>query len=244
MRATAGRLLLIGVLGVTLVGLVGCGGDKTGGPIGPPGDIVARAPDATYGARTAEVLITATTANARGVVDLARRDGRLAVLAPGHPKAADLVITGGAGYVKGASDPAYVPLGGSVPPVLRGGDPWADIDLVRGTVHVRSDGGAEVDGASTLGYTLTVDPQQAIDTTPSLRQDAVRAALAGRSMMFTMAVWIDSRFRLRRIEVPSDFSFKSTTPPTRVDGRTIATDVDFVAFIAQASPVTRPPGLN
>jgi hypothetical protein len=237
-------LFLIGLLAAALLGLASCGGDKSGGPVGAPEDVVGRSPDATLAARTAEVFITAPSANARGVIDLAGRDGRLAVLAPGHPVAADLLIVDGAGYVKAASDPGYSSLGTSLPQVLPGGDPWAAIDLIRGTVHILSNGGGAIEGASTIGYTITVDPQQAIDTTPAARQAAVRAALGGRTAMFKMEVWIDSLLHLRRIEVPVDFSFKSTTPPTRVDGATIATDIDFVTFGVPAPGVTPPTNLN
>jgi hypothetical protein len=232
------------MLSPVLLGLASCGGDKTGGPLGAPEDVVGRAPDVTLAARTAEIFITAPSANARGVIDLAARDGRLAVLAPGHPVAADLLVVGGAGYVKGASESAYSSLGTSLPQVLPGGDPWAAIDLIRGTVHILSNGGSAIEGASTIGYTITVDPQQAIDTTPTLRQPAVRAALGGRTAMFKMEVWIDSALHLRRIEVPADFSFKSTTPPTRVDGATIATDIDFVTFGVPAPAVSPPANLN
>ncbi len=226
------------------MGLVGCGGDKSGGPIGAPGDIVGRSPDVTLAARTAQILITAPTANARGVVDLSAHNARLAVLAVGDPKAADLLVVAGHGYVKGAADASYSALGGPLPRVLLGADPWADIDLVRGTVHILSNGGGEVQGASTIGYTITVDPQQAIDTTPAARRDALRAVLAGRTALFTMDIWVDSQIRLRRIEVPADFSFKTTTPPTRVDGATIATDVDFVTFGVPAPAVTAPLAAN
>ena len=58
--------------------------------------------------------------------------------------------------------------------------------------------------------------------------------------MFQMEVWIDSQLRLRRIEVPADFGFKSVTPPTRVDGATIATDIDFVTFGVPVPRVTPP----
>jgi len=240
MHSTTGRLFFIGAMTVALLGLGGCGGDKSGGPLGAPEDIVGRAPDTTLAAGTATIYVTSPTAEARGAVDLRTRDGRLAVSARGHPKPADLVVVGGAGYVKAATDVSYSPLTGALPAVLHGGDPWADIDLVRGTVHILSNGGGEVEGASTIGYTLTVDPQQAIETTPPARQDAVRAVLEGRTAMFKMDVWIDSRFRLRRIEVPTDFSFKSVTPPTRVDGATIASDVDFVTFGVPVEATTPP----
>jgi hypothetical protein len=241
MHSTAGRLFCIGALAVALLGLSSCGGDKSGGPVGAPEDIVGRAPDTTLAAGTAQIYITSPTAEAKGVIDLRSRDGRLSLSARGHPVPADVLISGGHGYVKAAADSGYAPLAAAVPQVLQGGDPWADIDLIRGTVHILSNAGGEVEGVSTIGYTLTVDPQQAIETTPSARQDAVRAVLSGRTAMFQMEVWIDSQFRLRRIEVPTDFSFKSVTPPTRVDGATIASDVDFVTFGVPVGPITPPP---
>jgi hypothetical protein len=230
-----------GLAGFALVAvLAACGGDKSGGPSGPPGDVVGRAPDVTLSARTAQIFITAPTANARGSVDFAAHEGRLSVLAAGDPKPADLLIVGGTGYVKASNDRSYAALDGPLPQAIRGGDPWTAVDLVRGTVHILSNGGGEIDGASTIGYTITVDPQQAIETTPAPRQAALEALLAGRTAPFTMDIWIDSRLRLRRIEVPADFSFKSTTPPTRVDGATIATDVDFVTF-GVSVPTVAPP---
>jgi hypothetical protein len=239
-HSTSGRFLFVGAIAVALLVFVTCGGDKTGGPSGAPEVVVGRAPDMTMAAGTAQVIITSPTANAHGAIELGTRDGKLAVLAPGYPKAVDLLVVEDRGYLKASSATSYTPLAGSMPQVLPSGDPWADIDLVRGSVHILSDGGGEVDGASTIGYTLTVDPQQAIETTPAPRQAALRALLGGRSTMFKMTVWIDSQLRLRRIEVPADFSFPTVTPPTRVDGATIGTDVDFVTFGVPAPAVTLP----
>lgn len=228
------------MVSTSLLGLVACGGDKSGGPVGAPEVVVGKAPDVTRAAGTASVIITSPTANAHGSISLTAREGRLDVLSPGHPKAVALVIVADRGYVKDPADSSFTALAGSLPEVFPSGDPWADIDLVRGTVHILSNGGGEVDGASTIGYTLTVDPQQAIETTPTDRQDALRSLLGGRKALFQMDVWIDSQLRLRRIEVPAAFGFKSVTPPTRVDGATIATDVDFVSFGVAVPVVTRP----
>jgi hypothetical protein len=192
--------------------IAGCGGDRSGGPAGRPEDVVGRAPDVTLSARTARIRINSPTAAASGVVDFAARSGRLKVAAPGLTKAVNVVISDGDG----------------LPPALVGGDPFANVDLVRGTVHILSDGGAEVDGASTIRYTLTIDPQQAIEVTPPARQPEIRAVLQGRTAMFPMDVWIDSKLLIRRVEVPTDL--KATTPVTRVDRLPIATDVDFLSF--------------
>lgn len=210
--------------------ITGCGGDRSGGPLGSPDSVVARAPDTTLAEQTAKVFVTAPSANATGVVDLRAGNGRFDVSATGYAKPTDLEVAGGVGRIRIPPATAWTPLPAAIPSVLQGGDPWADIDLVRGTVHILSNGGAEVEGVSTISYTLTVDPQQAVETTPPARQGALKASLGGRTEPFQMGVWIDSHFRLRRVEVPYSFDFKSTTPPTRVDGATIATDVDFVTF--------------
>jgi hypothetical protein len=225
------------------MGFAGCGGaQNSGGPLGTPESIVTRAPDTTMAAGTAKIFITSPTADATGDIDLNARDGRLDLACCGQAKpSAEVVIVGGAGYVKSGTDRSYAALGKAVPDVLAGGDPWADIDLVRGTVHILSDGGGEVQGVSTIGYTLTIDPQQAIETTPPQRQAALRSLLAGRSALFQITVWIDTEYRLRRLEVPTSFSFPKVTPPTRVDGAYIASDVDFVTFGVSMPPVTTPP---
>jgi hypothetical protein len=88
---------------------------------------------------------------------------------------------------------------------------------------------------------LTIDPQQAIETTPRARQAAVTTLLAGRTKLFTIEVWIDSHYRIRSIEVAADLTdFSGETPPTRIDGATIATDVDFVSFGVSVPPLTVP----
>jgi hypothetical protein len=229
-----GRIFAIGLAAAALLAagiwVARSGGDKSGGPVGAPETVVGKAPDTTLAQGTAKIFITAPSANAAGVVDLHARSGRLTVSATGFARPADLVVAQGVGRIKTPPATTYLSLPGAVPSVLPSGDPFVDIDLVRGTVHILSNGGGEVEGVSTISYTLTVDPQQAIETTPADRQGALTAILAGRTSLFQMEVWIDSQFRLRRIEVPDNFSFKSVTPPTRVDGATIGTDVDFVTF--------------
>jgi hypothetical protein len=235
-RARLGAAVIIAV--ATIVA-AGCGGDRSGGPIGSPEDIVTKAPDLTLAARTARVSINAPVATAQGVVDLITRSGRLRVtdVALGMP--ADVVVVEGRGYAKRASDPAWTAIAGALPEALRGGDPFANLDLVRGTVHILSDGGAEVDGASTLRYTLTIDPEQAITTTPPDRQAALRAVLQGRTALFMMDVWIDSKLLIRRVEVATDL--RPTTPSTRPDRLPIATDVDYITFGVPVGPIQAPP---
>jgi len=225
------------VLVVALVA-TGCGGDRTGGPLGRPEDVVGQAPDVTLAAGTARILITSPTATAQGEVDLVGRTGRLSLSSQALGQAVQVVIAPGRTYAKATSGPAWLPVAGVLPEALQGGDPFADLDLLRGTVHILSDGGAEVDGASTIRYTLTIDPEQAVTATPPVRQAALRQALQGRTAMFMTDVWIDSQLRVRRVEVSTDLT--ATTPSTRVDGFPIATDVDYLAFGVAVGPVTAP----
>jgi hypothetical protein len=215
----------------------GCGGDRSGGPSGRPEDVVLRAPDVTEAAGTARVKINAPAAQAQGVIDVVVRSGRLSVTYVTLKKPADLLIVGGSGYLR--TETTWAPVGGTLPEALRGGDPFANLDLIRGTVHILSDGGAEVDGASTIRYTLTIDPQQAMATTPPGGQAAVRSVLQGRTGPFMMDVWIDSKLQVRRVEVPADLT--ATTPATRPDRLPIATDVDYLAFGVPVGPVQPPP---
>jgi hypothetical protein len=164
----------------------------------------------------------------------------LTISATESGKPADLVISGAAGYLKRATDPGYVSIGTVVPGALSGGDPFAGLDLIRGTVHILSNGGAEVDGVSTIGYGLTIDPGQALSATPPERQAGLRQLLGGRTATFPITVWIDSKLLIRRVEVPTDL--RPTTPVTRVDRMPIATDVDYLAFGVAVATVSVPEG--
>ena len=232
--------LFISVVSVGALLLTGCGGDRSGGPLGSPEDIVTRAPDVTLGAQTASIRINAPAADAQGVIDFRDRSGHLTVLEPGLTKPANLLISDGDGFIKRPTDAGYIDIGGdtAVPAAIRGGDPFANLDLIRGTVHILSDGGSEVDGASTIRYTLTIDPAQALSTTPPARQASLRTVLEGRTADFSIDVFIDSKLLVRRVEVPSDL--KPLTPVTRDDRMPIATDVDYLAFGVPVAPVQPP----
>ncbi len=67
---------------------------------------------------------------------------------PASTKPANLLISDGDGFIKRPTDAGYIDIGGdaAVPAAIRGGDPFANLDLIRGTVHILSDGGSEVDG--------------------------------------------------------------------------------------------------
>jgi hypothetical protein len=240
----AGRSFLFApfTLVILVVALVaaGCGGDRSGGPLGSPQDVVTRAPDITLAAQTASVRINAPAADAEGVIDFRSRSGHLSVLEPGDPKRATLLIADGDGYIKRPTDAGYIDIGGdaAVPAAIRGGDPFANLDLIRGTVHILSDGGSEVDGHSTIRYTLTIDPAQALTTTPVARQASLRTVLQGRTADFNIDVFIESKLLVRRIEVATDL--RPLTPATRDDRMPIATDVDYLEFGVPATPVQPP----
>jgi hypothetical protein len=223
---------------VIMSGLAACGSAGSAGPIGAPQDVVTQAPNVTLAQATAQVKINSPGAAAHGVVDFRSRSGRLTVSATESSKPADLLITDSVGYIKRVSDPGYLNLGTTVPAALSGGDPFAGLDLIRGTVHILSDGGGEVDGLSTIRYTLTIDPGQALSTTPRERQPSLRQLLVGRTATFPIDVWIDSKLLVRRVEVPTDL--RPMTPVTRVDRMPVATDVDYMAFGVPIAPVQRP----
>jgi hypothetical protein len=56
-------------------------------------------------------------------------------------------------------------------------------------------------------------------------------------------VSVDSSYRIRQVEVAANFAapdFKTESPPTRDDGETIGSDVDFGSFGVPVPPVTVP----
>lgn len=256
MRSNVGRILVFSALVALAAVAAACGTTQTAGPLGSPEAIIGSTPDITLGQGTATVVIDGPHAKATGIVDLATHSAQLRVQINGDPDASVVVIDG-TGYAKTsptaawASLPGVLPLSALVNPalassqagsdeVLPASDPWADIDLIRGTTHILSDGGGEVQGVSTIGYTLTVDPTKALAATPAARRPALAALLAGRTAAFMVTVAVDSAYRLRQVEVGASMSFTGETPPTRVDGETIGTDVDFVSFGAAMPQLSAP----
>jgi hypothetical protein len=230
------NLIVTVVAAMSILG--GCGGDRSGGPTGAPDQVVGQAADLTLAAGTAQIKVASPDADATGVIDFQAHSGRLSAHDPSQRQPIQVVIVAGSGYVNAGS--GWQRLDGAVPGVLTGGDPFANLDLLRGTVHILSDGGAEVDGASTIRYTLRIDPAKALDATPPDRQADLRRVLQGRSAIFTMDVWVDSAGRARRLQVPTDL--RATTPPTRVDRLPIATDVDYVTFGITVGDIAPPAG--
>jgi hypothetical protein len=218
------------------------------GPVGDNSVIVTHAPDTTLAAGSAQVIVDGPNAAASGLIDLGSGDGDYVVtVAPGHERP-DLqsqhVRTVGATVYfqpqgeKARPTPAWQRLPTGAPPGLastglRFGDAIADLDLLRGTQHILSDGGAEVRGASTARYTLDIDPAQALETTPTVRLPALKALLGARTDLFQVDVWIDGKDRVRRVQVPTDLTHH--TPATRPDFLPVADTIDFVVF---GAPVT------
>jgi hypothetical protein len=222
--------------------------------------IVTKAPDASLSAVSAQIEVDGPNAETIGVVDLGSGNSDYTVtIAPGYENFAQIGqmsgqwrTVGGAVYFqpapnpdakKGAPSPPWERLRTGAPPglantVMKYGDPIAAIDLLRGTQHILSDGGAEVRGVSTARYTLQIDPTQAIEATPPARQPALKALLGGRTDFFNVDVWIDGQDRVRRVQVPIDLTDK--TPATRPDFMPIADTVDFITFgapVAEVAPI-------
>src|SRR5579884_3406684 len=212
MPPNTGRPLFLLVVAALLAAAVACGNTQTAGPLGSPQAIIGSAPDITLGQGPATVVIDSPHAKATGTVDLPSHSAQLRVQINGAPDVS-VVIVDGAGYAKTSPTSAWSKLPGVLPlaslvnpalassqagsdDVLPSSDPWADIDLIRGTTHILS-GGGEVQGVSTIGYTLTVDPGKAVSATPADRQAALQALLAGRTDPFMIGVAVDSAYRIR-----------------------------------------------
>jgi hypothetical protein len=230
-----------GISALSLLLLSGCGGDRSGGPKGPATAIVGNAPDITVAAGSARVILDAPAASGTGVADL--RDGRIAldvVRAPASEKGSVLRSPDGVFQRFGAGW-QKVP-GPLLPDPLTAGDPVLGINLVRGMVKVLSDGGAQVRSASTLRYTVTVDPEQARQATAAADRPVVEAYLGPRSARFPIDVWVDAQGRIRRVQVPTQL--RGDAPPTtRSDFAPVSVTVDLVAFGVPVQ-VTTPEGVS
>jgi hypothetical protein len=210
---------------VVALGLAGCGGDRSGGPRGTPDEIIGSAPEHTVGARTARVTIDAIDARATGVVDFVAGASQLDLW-----DGTTVLLVGGAVYTrpKGATQWRHATVD-DLPASLRPADPSVAVDLVNGAGDIRSDGGAEVRGASTLAYTVKVDPLTAAGAVPAGRAAAVRSAadIAGPGVV-QLEVLVDAAGRIRRIQVP--VPLRAGPPTTRPDGEYNVVTIDFDNF--------------
>jgi hypothetical protein len=83
--------------------------------------------------------------------------------------------------------------------------PAAVVDLLRGVVHVRAYGGAEVQGEGTKRYEIDVDLAKAMAATPAGARRDVLQLLEGRlgpDDKIWGDVFIDGAGRIRRILLP------------------------------------------
>ena len=85
-------------------------------------------------------------------------------------------------------------------------DPLEVVDLVRGATDIVPYGGGEVRGASTIRYSFDVDLDVAAAhaTTDARRQQLQQARSALGAATFYADVWIDSKGRIRRVQLPVD----------------------------------------
>jgi hypothetical protein len=190
----------------------GCGHDRSGGPVGSPTAVVGQAPDRTVAAGTARVTIDGEQASATGVVDLAQATGRLDV----RP---------------GPADPVPVTAGAfaALPPSIQAGDPFLAIELLRGAKEVDPYGGAEVRGASTLRYTVKIDPAAAVAAASPATRPAVAAAAASAGPgLVQVDVFIDSTGRIRRLQLPNPL--RAGRPVLRPDGEVKGVTIDYEDF--------------
>jgi hypothetical protein len=204
----------------------GCSGDRSGGPRGEPSAIVGHAPALTFAARTARVVIDGSDANATGVVYLTSGVSRLDV-----SDGSTVVLAGDTTYRRAKGETAFRRVtADAVPASLRPGDPVAAVALVAGMTTVRSDGGAEVRGASTIAYTIKVDAKAAISAAPPDRQGAIRRVVGDPpdDAAFQLEVAVDSQGRVRRVLLP--VPLRPGPPTTRVDAEPVAVTVDLFDF--------------
>ena len=121
---------------------------------------------------------------------VAARPTRAAVATP------SATATGAIDLARGSAQMAVRP-SKAVEPELR--DPAVAIDVVRSVVSVRVYGGAEVQGASTIKYEVDVAPSSEL---------AVRLGGGLKGPTFYADVFIDSKYRIRRVTVPIDLNEK------------------------------------
>ncbi|MEY2419279.1 MAG: hypothetical protein QOG90_1959 [Actinomycetota bacterium] len=179
-RENTGRKLLallraLAVLVVACAALTACGGGGDAGPTGKPDAVVSHAPDLTMSTGTAHVLGAAPDVTATGRVNFATGADALALR--GRKR-------------------AHPPFGVT--------EPAAVIDLLRGVVHVRAYGGAEVQGDGTKRYEVDIDLSKATAATPEARRADLHEldGLLGADRELWADVFVDKAGRIRRVLLP------------------------------------------
>ena len=203
----------------------------------------------------------------RFLPDAVRARLRLAPVraAAGGGRPVDLVLDGVRGWVRtpaAGAPPAGTPVAGApwLPGTLPGlgaaavsrlgadravegllRRPGAGLELaaLAGATEVTTYGGAEVRGASTIRYQLTLDLDVAATAVldgggPATLASELRAAAGWGSPRFPADVWIDGRGRVRRLQLPADPTATATT--VSADNVPIGVlTVDFYDFGAPAT---------
>jgi hypothetical protein len=203
---------------VGAVTLSSCGRDRTGGPAGDPATIVARAPAASLAADEVRLVAQARDAVLDATVRLRLGTGVGTLQVPTSAGREELRLD----YSFGYSDAG--PVASSkrdAPPELVGpgaqpGNPLVALDLLRGATQIRTIGGEGIRGASTLHYSLVVSPERAVLATPSEHQAFLRSGLErSHAVAIPADVWIDSQFRVRRLQLGNDLGARTTTTDAR-----------------------------
>jgi hypothetical protein len=127
-----------------------------------------------------------------------------------------------------------------LPASLQGANPLLAVDLMRGVVSIDPYGGAEVRGASTIRYTVMIDPARAVAEAPPERADALRRSMAGSGAgQIKAEIYIDSLGRIRRIQLPAEL--KAGPPATRDDGEVLGATIDYDSFGVAVNVAAPPP---
>jgi hypothetical protein len=158
-----------------------CFGGGQPGPTAHPDAVIRSAPRLTVAARTARVVGAA----------------------PGLGGAPPVTATGTVTFATGVARLDVVPPPKNKPP-FGVTEPMAVLDLLRGVVHVRSFGGAEVQGIGTKRYEVDVDLAKAIAAAPAERRSELETLQGklGSDDELWADVFVDSHGRVRRVLLP------------------------------------------
>lgn len=199
--------------------------------MGDPATVVGRAPAASLAATEVHLVAQARDAVLDAVVDLQRGTAKGTLQVPTSAGREDLRLDYTSAYAGKA--PAATPARGG-PTELIGaaaqpGNPIVALDLLRGASHVITVGGEGIRGASTLHYSFVVNPERAIQAAPPERRSFLRAGLAlSGAIAIPADVWIDSQFRVRRLQFGNDLGARTTT--TDVRGIPFVTTLDLFDY--------------
>ena len=198
----------VAVTVIVLVATAGCGADRSGGPRGSSTEVVMAAARRTRNASSARVAVAAPGAQVTGVIDFVG-------------DCSTLKVTG----------PSGIPMPGSaavLPGRLPRDDPKGVLDLLSAVKKINVYGGAEVRGASTIRYELTLSLKDLRRKNPAVAVQ-VDKNLPGLASVFPASIYVDSKGRILRLQFPEQLSSTSTIVSS--SGVNVeATTIDFFAF--------------